>query len=354
MFFCLVVNIRYLSFHHSMEATGLILKLAVGVIGNYYKGGKIMKLGKIEEIDIRTVWAHEQYVFSKWLAEDENIKALGEVLNLSLADVNTEQYVGSYRCDIICKDELTGKSVLIENQLEQTNHDHLGKIITYASGLDASVVVWIVANARDEHASAIEWLNNHTDDNVSFFLIEIHAYKIGNSDPAPMFKIIEQPNDFVKNVKALAEKGELNERQKHRLDFWTKFNDFIDERGKPFNKHKPSTDHWYTVAVGSSKCHISIDLVHKDHKIRVGLWIDDNKEMFDYFYENKDAIEKAVGVSLDWDKLENKKASVICTCIPKLNFHDKSNYNDLMNKTIDLVIALREAFTPFLNKYNVD
>ena len=79
-----------------------------------------MRLGKIEEVDIRTVWAHEQYDFSKWLSQDENIKSLGEVLNLSLSDVNTEQYVGSYRCDIICKDELTGKSVLIENQLEQS------------------------------------------------------------------------------------------------------------------------------------------------------------------------------------------------------------------------------------------
>ena len=311
-----------------------------------------MRLGKIEEVDIRTVWAHEQYDFSKWLSQDENIKSLGEVLNLSLSDVNTEQYVGSYRCDIICKDELTGKSVLIENQLEQTNHDHLGKIITYASGLDASVVVWIVANARDEHASAIEWLNNHTDDNVSFFLIEIHAYKIGNSDPAPMFKIIEQPNDFVKSVKALAEKGELNESQKYRLEFWTRFNDVIDERGKPFNKHKPSTDHCYTVAVGSSKCYISIDLVNKEHKIRVGLWINDCKELFDYLYQNKEAIESAVGVTLDWDKLENKKASVICTCIPKLNFHDQSNYAELMNRTIDLVVALREAFTPFLRLYS--
>lgn len=313
-----------------------------------------MKLGKIEEIDIRTVWAHEQYDFSNWLAEEENIKALGEELNLSLTDVNTEQFVGSYRCDIICKDELTGKSVLIENQLEQTNHDHLGKIITYASGLDASVVVWIVAKARDEHASAIEWLNNHTDESISFFLIEIHAYRIGDSDPAPMFKIIEQPNDFVKNVKMLAEKGELNDRQKHRLNFWTRFNDLIDERGKPFNKHKPSIDHWYTVAVGSSKCHISIDLVHKDHKIRVGLWIYDNKDMFDYLYEHKTEIESAVGTSLYWDKLENKKASTICTYIPKLNFNDQSNYSDLMNKTIDLVIAIREAITPFLKQYTGD
>lgn len=309
-----------------------------------------MKLGKIKEVDIRSVWAHEQYDFSKWLAEEENIRALGEVLNLSLTDVDTEQFVGSYRCDIICKDELTGKSVLIENQLEQTNHDHLGKIITYASGLDASVVVWIVASARDEHASAIEWLNKHTDDDVSFFLIEVHAYTIGDSDPAPMFKIIEQPNDFAKTVKALAEKGELNDRQKHRLNFWTQFNDVIDQRGKPFNKHKASTDHWYTVAVGSSKCHISIDLVNKEHKIRVGLWIDDSKAMYDYFLENRDAIEATAGTKLEWDRLDNKKASVICAYIPGLNFNKQDNYPELMNKAIDLVVALREAFTPFISK----
>ena len=133
------------------------------------KDGHGMKLGKIKEVDIRKVWPHEQYDFSKWLAAEENIMELGDTLNLTRTDVETEKFVGSYRCDIICKDELTGKSVLIENQLEQTNHDHLGKIITYASGLDASVVVWIVAEAREEHASAIEWMNKHTDDDLAFF-----------------------------------------------------------------------------------------------------------------------------------------------------------------------------------------
>ena len=160
-----------------------------------------MKLGKLQEIDIKKVWQHEQYDFSKWLASEENIQELGDTLNLSLTDVETEKFVGNYRCDILCKDEITGKVVLIENQLESTNHDHLGKIITYASGLDASVVVWIVSSARQEHASAIEWLNKHTDDDLTFFLVEVHAYKIGDSDPAPQFKIIEQPNDFVKSVK---------------------------------------------------------------------------------------------------------------------------------------------------------
>ena len=279
-----------------------------------------MKLGKIKEVDIRKVWAHEQYDFSKWLAAEENIRELGDTLNLALTDVETEKFVGSYRCDIICKDELTGKSVLIENQLEQTNHDHLGKIITYASGLDASVVVWIVAEARQEHASAIEWLNKHTDDDLAFFLIEVHAYTIGDSDPAPMFKIIEQPNDFARSVKAVARQGELSDAQIKRQEFWTMFNDVIDQRGKPFNKRKATTDHWYEVAVGSSQCHISIDLVNKEHKIRVGLWITDNKDLFDSMKEHRAEVEATTGFPLDWDRLDNKKAAVICATIHFFEF----------------------------------
>ncbi len=307
-----------------------------------------MKLGKMQEVDIRKVWAHEQYDFSKWLSAEENINELGNILNLSLTDVKTEQFVGGYRCDIICKDEITGKSVLIENQLEQTNHDHLGKIITYASGLDASVVVWIVSEAREEHASAIEWLNNHTDDNLAFFLLEIHAYTIGDSDPAPMFKIIEQPNDFARSVKAAAVKGELSETQQKRQEFWTLFNDVLDQRGKPFNKRKATTDHWYSVAIGSSQCSISIDLVNKEHKIRVGFWVSNNKELFDSLHTHKDEIEEKIGFALDWDRLEGKKASVVCATIPGLNFNKQDNYPELMNKAIDMVLAFRAAFKPYI------
>lgn len=307
-----------------------------------------MKLGKIKEVDIRKVWAHEQYDFSKWLAAEENIRELGDTLNLALTDVETEKFVGSYRCDIICKDELTGKSVLIENQLEQTNHDHLGKIITYASGLDASVVVWIVAEARQEHASAIEWLNKHTDDDLAFFLIEVHAYTIGDSDPAPMFKIIEQPNDFARSVKAVARQGELSDAQIKRQEFWTMFNDVIDQRGKPFNKRKATTDHWYEVAVGSSQCHISIDLVNKEHKIRVGLWITDNKDLFDSMKEHRAEVEANTGFPLDWDRLANKKAAVICATIPGLDFKKQDNYPELMNKAIDMVLAEKKAFAPYI------
>jgi hypothetical protein len=262
--------------------------------------------------------------------------------------VETEKFVGNYRCDILCKDEITGKIVLIENQLEPTNHDHLGKIITYASGLDAAVVIWIVSSARDEHASAIEWLNKHTDDDISFFLLEVHAYKIGDSDPAPQFKIIEQPNDFVKTVKSIAKNTELNESQKSRLEFWTQFNEIIVANGKPFNTRKASTDHWYNVAIGSSEANISIDLVNKEHKIRIGLWINDNKDIFDSLFQQKSSIENALGIELEWHRLDGKKASYICTYVTGLNFKKQDNYPILMTQIIDVVSKMRTVFPHFL------
>ena len=134
----------------------------------------------------------------------------------------------------------------------------------------------------------------------------------------------------------------------NRLDFWTRFNEFIDNNGKPFNKHKATTDHWYNVAMGSSKCHISIDLVNKEHKIRVGIWIPDNKELYDKFYENKDTIQSAVTFPLCWDRLETKKASLVCTYINGLNFEDNSNYNDLMTQIVKLVLEFKNVFKQYV------
>lgn len=307
-----------------------------------------MELGKLKEIDIRKVWAHEQYDFSDWLAKEENIQELGDTLNLSLTDVEKEKFVGSYRCDIICKDEITGKNVLIENQLEATNHDHLGKIITYASGLDATVVIWIVGNAKEEHASAIEWLNKHTDEEISFFLIEVHAYTIEGSKPAPYFKIIQQPNDFAKQVKSLSRNSEMNDSQSSRLEFWTLFNEILEQKGKPFNKRKATVDHWYSVAVGSSRCHISIDLVNRDHIIRVNMWIPDDKELFDSFFSNKEDIEKGIGHPLTWKKSEDKKAAYAYSVIEGLDFNHPDNYENLINKSIEEVLRFKKAFQPFI------
>ena len=163
--------------------------------------GTMSIIEKLTEVDVRELWSHEQLDFSNWLARDENLEYLNDIIGLTLTDADKEVYVGSYRCDIVAKDETSDITVIIENQLESTNHDHLGKIITYASGLDAKVIIWIVKETKEEHRAAIEWLNNNTNKNINFFLIEIHAYKIGNSNPAPKFEVVEKPNDFIREAK---------------------------------------------------------------------------------------------------------------------------------------------------------
>ena len=306
------------------------------------------KLGRLEAVDVRELWNHEQYDFSNWLAKEQNIELLNEVLGLTLVDIEKEVFVGSYRCDLVASDETTNQKVIIENQLESSNHDHLGKIVTYASGLDANVIVWIVKEAREEHRSAIEWLNNNTNKNINFFLIEIHAYKIGDSLCAPKFEVVEKPNDFIKNAKVQMGSGELNKSQSERLIFWTRFNEILIERGKPFNVRKATTDHWYDVAIGISGAHVSISLVNKEGCIGVELYINDDKELFDKLYANKEKIEQELGLNLDWQRLNDKKASRIMHRIEELNFDDHSNYDELMNETIDKAQIFARVFRKYV------
>lgn len=307
-----------------------------------------LKLGRLEEVDVRKLWSHEQYDFSNWLAKEENIDLLNEALGLTLVDIEKEVFVGSYRCDIVANDETTGERIIIENQLEQSNHDHWGKVITYASGLDAKVIVWIVKEAREEHRSAVEWLNNNTNKDINFFLIEIHAYKIGDSLYAPKFEIVEKPNDFIKTGKTQSGSGDLNKSQSERLIFWTRFNEIIAERGKPFNIRKASTDHWYDIAIGTSAAHIGITLVNKENCIGVELYINDDKQIFDNLYQEKEKIEKELGLSLDWQRLDGKKASRIMYRIPGLDFDNHSNYDELMNEIIDKAVAFSTTFKKYI------
>lgn len=303
-----------------------------------------MKLGKLEEVDIRELWKHEQYDFSEWLSKEENIELLNDEIGLTLTDIQKEVFVGTYRCDLVAKDETTGIKVIIENQLEATNHDHLGKIITYASGLDANVVIWIVKEAREEHRSAIEWLNNKTTNELSFFLMEIRAYKIGDSLPAPKFVVVEKPNDFVKTVNTGVDSGELSKAQAERLIFWNRFNEVLISRNKPFNVRKATTDHWYSIALGTSEVHIEVTLVNKTNSIGIEIYINDNKELFDRLYSASKEIQNELGFSMDWQRLDNKKASRIIYYISGLDFDNHENYNELINVVIDRVIDIRNAF----------
>lgn len=303
---------------------------------------------KLTEVDVRELWSHEQLDFSNWLARDENLEYLNDIIGLTLTDADKEVYVGSYRCDIVAKDETSDITVIIENQLESTNHDHLGKIITYASGLDAKVIIWIVKETKEEHRAAIEWLNNNTNKNINFFLIEIHAYKIGNSNPAPKFEVVEKPNDFIKRSKTNSNDNELNKRQVERKIFWEQFNNVLVKKGKPFNLRKATTDHWYEVAMGTSEAHVSISLVNKNNHIVVEVYVSDNKDLFDNLFKHKDKIEQELGFKLIWDRLNNKKASRIKYIIDGLDFNHHDNYEKLMNQSIDAAVSMRDTFKKYL------
>lgn len=282
------------------------------------------------------------------MAKEENIKLIDDEIGLTLVNISKEVFVGSYRCDLVAEDETTGDKIIIENQLEATNHDHLGKIITYAAGLDANTIIWIVKEAKEEHRAAIEWLNNNTSKKIGFFLMELHAYKIDESRPASMFKIIEKPNDFVKNSKNNLKDREMNKSQAERLYFWTEMNKIIVERGRPFNVRKATTDHWYSIAIGSSEASIVINLVNKYNNIAIEIILNNNKELYDKLYSCKEEIEEKLGFSLEWLRLDNKKASRILTYIDGLDFNNRNNYPQLINESINTVIKMRDIFTPYI------
>lgn len=302
-----------------------------------------MKLGKLQQVDIRQIWHHEQYDFSQWLSQKENIQILENELDITFADIKKEVYVGPYRCDLVATDEATGDTIIIENQLEPTNHDHLGKIITYTAGLDAKTIIWIVASAKEEHRAAIEWLNNNTSEDIGFFLIELHAYRINDSAPAPMFNVIEKPNQFSKQSKTT-----LTQNQYEILNFWNTFNDVVKERGKPFSVRKATPAHWYNVAIGSSDAHISINLVNQRNCIVIELYIRDNKNLYDSLYNSKATIEDELGFHLEWCRLDDKKACRIKRTVNGLDFDNHSNYHELMNEIIDIVLKMRDVFSSYL------
>ncbi len=272
-----------------------------------------MLLGRLEKIDnLREIWEHEAHDFTPWLAEEDNINMLGDSIGLEISEVETEVPIGGFSADIVAKETNTDRIIVIENQLEDTNHDHLGKIITYASGIEASIIIWIVKNARDEHRKAIEWLNNNIDEKIDLFLIQIELWKINDSNPAPRFNVLEQPNTWAKEVKKASH--EISDTMSFKLKYWTEFSEYVyqsAEFSKRYNKRKPSTDHWYSVGAGNSEYHFSFLLNTLKNIIAVECYIRDNKDLYHQFYTKKEKIEEIIGVNLDWRELPDKKASRI-------------------------------------------
>ena len=265
---------------------------------------------------MRTVWSHKALDFTPWLSQDDNISLLADAVEMDITVDETESSVGDFNVDIFVSETGTDRKIIIENQLEDTNHDHLGNLITYASGKSADVVIWVVKHAREEHKAVIEWLNNHTDDNVGFFLCEIKLYRIGSSEPAVKFEVVERPNDWTKEVK---KSESVNETQQSRYDYWVAFKDYafnIPTFAKNFKKRKPSTDHWMNLSIGFS-------------------------------LDNKEDIESVSGLSFDWRELPDRKASRI-VLEKSVQFANKSQWESQFEWLADVMVKMKAAFCKYI------
>ncbi len=206
------------------------------------------RLGVLTKVDIRKFWEDEARNFTPWLARKENIDLLGETIGVELEVEAQERKVGPFRADILCKDIETNKWVVIENQLEPTNHKHLGQLLTYAAGLNAVTVVWIAERFTEEHRAALDWLNEITDEEFSFFGLEIELWRIGNSPMAPKFNVVSHPNNWQKTVSRIS-RGELTPTNQLYLEYWTGFRDFLEQRNGVIKPVEPLPQNWLSPSV---------------------------------------------------------------------------------------------------------
>lgn len=305
------------------------------------------KFGEIEKVDVRSAWAHEQHEFTPWLAEDENISRLSEAIGVDLEVEGIEVAVGPYSADILAKDIGSQRYVVIENQFGKTNHDHLGKLITYASFLDAGTVIWIAEHFTEEHHKAIDWINDHTIEDVAFYAVAIELWRIDNSRPAVRFSVLSRPNELVKQAAATKAMAELSDVRRLQLEFWTAFRDKLLERGVVKTAQTPRPQNWFVVAIGRSGVHISA--IANTHEGRIGVMLYMSHKLADWLLpaleQEREQIEAEIGECLMWNPNPDKRDKIIALH-HQANLADRASWPAYIEWMVDRVERLRKAFSP--------
>jgi len=307
-----------------------------------------MKLGKLEKVDLRNVWKHEALDFTNWLAQPENLSLLSNEIGIDISLIQTEASVGKFSVDILAEEEQTGRKIVIENQLETTDHDHLGKIITYASGFDAEIIVWIVREVRDEHKQAVDWLNEHTDEKINFFVIKMEVWKISDSPYAPKFYVVSQPNDWAKIIKQTStQPSKVSETKLLQLEFWEKFREFAQNKHSKIRLGKPYPQHWFDISLGTSDAHITLTASNQLSLISCEIYIPNSKELFIHLENLKENIQQELGFELEWAELPNKKASRI-KALKQVNFSDINQWENYFFWLLEKTETLQRVFPTYI------
>ena len=286
------------------------------------------KLGILSKEDIREFWEDEARDFTPWLAREENISLLGETIGLELEVEAQEKNVGPFRADILCKDTVTDSWVLIENQLEPTDHKHLGQLLTYTPGLDAVTAVWIAKSFTDEHRAALDWLNEITPDGFSFFGLEIELWRIDDSPMAPKFNVVSHPNDWTKTVARIS-RGELSPTNQLYLEYWTILRDLLEERRSLIKPAEPPAKYWMPFAIGRSKFRLDASASVRGKWICVSLTLrgPDAKPHFYLLKGDKVDIEREIGDELEWDEKHGRKRDHINLSLEEIDLEDRSDWD---------------------------
>ena len=316
-------------------------------------------LGRLERVELRDAWSGEATDFTPWLAQPENMALLGEAIGIELEVESQEKNVGPFRADILCRDTVNNHFVLIENQLERTDHGHLGQLLTYAAGLEAVTVVWIASRFTEEHRAALDWLNNATTSGFNFFGLEIELWRIGGSAMAPKFNVISKPNDWSKAVREQAAGGqsaELTQFQRLHLEFWTQFRQYLEDHRSPVHTGRPSKDHWTNVAVGRSNFNLVAWNGMRDDRSGVYLQLTgpNAKAHFELIDQRHHVLVEdrlsSLG-KLEWRPLPNAKESQIYLARASTPTRTET-WPDLDGWMAGALEVMRELFSPIVRSLN--
>ena len=307
-------------------------------------------LSKLERVPLRDAWKHEAGDFTPWLAETDNLTGLADALGLSeLVLVATEHWVGDFKLDVLCTDG--DEQVIIENQLAKTDHSHLGQIIAYAAGVGAKKVIWVAESFRPEHSAALEFLNENTTDNLSFFGVEVELWRIGNSPLAPKFEVVVKPNDWVKTGREQARVASSTSPTKQlQQKFWMALIEYLNAKAPQIRPQKPRPQHWLNNSIGRAGFALNITANTRDERLGVELWSPgaEAKKHFANLSAQKADIEGKLGFDLDWQELPDAKACRIATWYPKASIEDENRWEEYLDWLTERLVKMDKVLRPIV------
>ncbi len=312
------------------------------------------ELAKIDRVDLREVWLNEAANFTPWLAE--NISLLGEALGMDMEVETTEAPVGSYSLDILARDVGNGHSVIIENQLEITNHTHLGQLLTYMAGFDANVIVWIAKEFRDEHREALDLLNHRTGEDTQFFGIEVELWKIDDSRPAVNFKLVATPNEWRKQtISSVRVAGSSSPREERYRAFFQELIDTLREDYSFTNVRKAQPRHFSSFSAGHARRVQYVADFPSGERTRIAVYIDNvdrdwNKGLFDRLHEIKVDIESELGEPLEWERLDERRASRIAVVRQGAIDDTDETLQEIREWMVGRLLKFKQVFGPRLDE----